>query len=291
MNYIINKTLIGVLLLTVVAVLLTATQVNAQTECTIGAYGGEEVHDADLNETPHAVTVAAEGYSVKHRSDENDETSYIQEGDNVDCGVIHFQFYVEIDGEKQNIGRKGVARARNNVITINLPRYDWTTSFEGAFLGITIMHPYGDDTPTDQFIGTNLSYDASKRPKKSETSVTKTVGGGSGGLRPGYITCLVAERDGCGTMNPEARTMIGMRTETPAETVDTQETAPAATQKSTVVRVEEDTTETNERPTETVIAQNDSADSNDSEETSSVPQLKYQVSKRGRRMTEIDHVG
>ena len=73
---------------------------------------------------------------------------------------------------------------------------------------------------------------------------------------------------------PEARSIIGMSTETEETT------------KSAVVRVKKDTAKTNEPSA--VVAQNESADSDTSEETSGVPQLKFPVVKRNRFMTEVN---
>ena len=93
---------------------------------------------------------------------------------------------------------------------------------------------------------------------------------------------------------PEARGMIEMDTDTTTTTTTktekTQETTPATTQKSTVVRVEKETAKTNSPVT--IVAQDDSTDqsestdANASEETSGIPQLKYTVVKRNRLMIE-----
>ena len=270
MNYTI-KTLISVLVLAIV-VLLTATQVSAQPEC-------------EVNQHPFIDYTLLDSIDLTGTS----QSATLHNTSGLNCETIYVQFMLEVLNDEMqyefvNLGKKkAISENRDSILTITFPQRDWT-SFENENLWVKLTNPANSDDSREALLGSLVSYTSSKR------SGTKSVTG-YGGLRPGYITCLVAERDDCGTVNPQARGMIGMSTETPKETKETK-TAPVATQKSTVVSVEKgttkttETTETNERPT--VVAQDESADSTTSEETSGVPQLKYTIKKRNRFMIDVN---
>ena len=280
MNYTINKTLIAVLVLAIVA-LFTATSVSAQTleKCAANeniSFFNTVLYDVNLNEDSASMQIELNALSS--------------------CSVANLQMayqfhYYENRAEWKPVGRIHTARSNGNgIMTITIPGNDWEKSFTETDVVVRVK-PGHPSRWTDQNDGNDIpvAYGASyTAPKNAKRSGTKSVGKDSGGLRPGYITCVVAERGTCGTVNHDARTQIGMSTDTPTET--TEETAPAATQKATVVRVEtkEDTTETvetDERPTEntqTVLVQDET---NDSEGGSGVPHLKYPV-KRNRLMNE-----
>lgn len=285
MNYTINKTLISVLILAIV-VLLTATHVNAQSqranECfQLRSEVLEGTVDADLG-TIKPLNLNEESHLMKFGVDSMDDCA--QHG-----RKVSYQFYyIETteDGRPQKkiaLGKRHTAIADLGIVTLKVPGDDWRKSFTNKSVSV-----FFDQASIGTEVGHHLSYTA-------ERNSTKSIGRDSGGLRPGYITCVVAERGTCGTVNHDARTVIGMSTDSSTETEKVAETTPAETQKPTVVRVEKDTTETVETDERsTVIAQDDTADQDetaDSENTSPVSQLKYPVAKKGRLMSDVDYFG
>lgn len=289
MNYTINKTLIAVLVLAIV-VLLTATHVSAQGQRVRGCF---QLHGSALPGThDEPLNLNEKDYYVRYQVDHLGRVC-AQHG-----SKVSYQFFLvkTENGPEEHIplGKKDTINANSGIVTLTVPGKDWRKGFNDLeeAPGGYIVEVHFDDGVDEVIVGHHLLY------TPVEKNSAESIGRDSGGLRPGYITCVVAERGTCGTVNSQARKTIGMRTDTPTETkeiTETKETTPTETQKSTTVRVEKDTTETvetDERPT--VIAQDDTADQNetaDSENTSPAPQLKYPVSKKGRLMSEVNYFG
>lgn len=80
-----------------------------------------------------------------------------------------------------------------------------------VFTGISVAYTPQEPSPDLPSADTSItpSTDTSITPSYRSTTLI-SVGSSLGALRPGYITCLVAGRDGCGSVNTVARGTVGM---------------------------------------------------------------------------------
>ena len=183
---------------------------------------------------------------------------------------------------------------------LRIPDSDWTRSFENEVVeihsistevsGHTVVHD------SNRYYSELMSYDAAtQRPApiaSKRTSARKMTG--TGGIRPGYITCIVAKRDNCGSQNTEARRGLGMNV-----TTDTDNSAPTQEKPETVNDTEttsEQNTQKEEKSQLTVVEDTDedtdTTEENNEESTyedqSFDFQMKYPVGKKRGPITAAD---
>ncbi|MCY4576914.1 MAG: hypothetical protein OXB96_00565 [Candidatus Kaiserbacteria bacterium] len=194
MNYTIKQTLIGVLLIAIAGLLVVATAYPSS------AYAqGRDCGEFLANNIPSYKNLNEDTASARFE--------FIRGVDNCySANTVSYQlFYEEADQVQKRLGGNKKARITNDdFVTISLPNDDWGVSFTDAYIIVRFYSDNASDSVADA--GYEMTYTASKNAQNSAGKSDQ----GTGAMRPGYITCVVAGRDNCGSTNTEVRRELGM---------------------------------------------------------------------------------